>query len=233
MKTIITLDDEKFGGKYYHTAHVELVQKDGIHMAKYVDIDQLLKALIGAEFKKERFHRIGALPQNYFDGALWRDAEEEINGKIIITIPKCKITTTFEKTRYSIPFPALLFYFWIVKGKILDTQVYALKGRKWDMESNLYNYPFGNVNTHTHSVCWGKNSLPKITDLRKLDVICSLFYSSPTNNDYYSVGRSTKWKMDNLRNVFEKIKDMEEFPEEGLVMSDIGNIGNIVNDFNK
>ena len=41
MKTVITLDDEKFGGNYYHAAHVEVIRGDKTHSAKYVDVDRL------------------------------------------------------------------------------------------------------------------------------------------------------------------------------------------------
>jgi len=37
-----------------------------------------------------------------------------------------------------------------------------------------------------------------------------------------------KWRTDNLRNVLEKLKEKEEFPEKLLVMSDRGNIGTLI-----
>ena len=45
MKTVITLDDEKFGGNYYHAAHVEVIRGDKTRSAKYVDVDRLLEAM--------------------------------------------------------------------------------------------------------------------------------------------------------------------------------------------
>lgn len=228
MKTIITLDDKKFNDQYYHAAHVEIIDENEVRASKYIDVDDLLVALNKGIAKEDRTYYIGKLPQNYYDGSIRRSDSGYLDADVILTIPKNKMRTVYEDTEYMIPYPALLFKFKIRKNRISETQVYALKGNRWDDKSILFNYPFGNVNTHSHIVCWGSNSLPEITELRKLDVVCSLFYNAPCNNDYFSMERSTKLKYSNVRGLFEKIKDTEQFPEEILVKSDRGNIGNLI-----
>lgn len=227
MKTIITLDNKKFGGEYYHAAHVEMVQEDGIHMTKYVDVDSLLEAMRKAR-NTNLLYRTGRMPQNYYDGMIRREQDGAISGHIFMTVPRQKVNMQFEETKYIMPFPALLFYFSILHNRVSSTEVYALKGMRWDEKSVLYNYPYGNVNVSSHLVCWGGNVLPIITELKKLEVVCSLFYDSPCNNDYFTSERSVKWKTDNLRNVLEKLKEREEFPEDLLVASDRGDIGALI-----
>lgn len=227
MKTVITLDDEKFGGNYYHAAHVEVIRGDKTRSAKYVDVDRLLEAMKNAR-NMDVFYRIGRLPQNYYDGTIRRESDMTISGHMLLTVSKQRIPLQFEETKYIIPFPALLFCFHIIHGRVCSTEVYALTGTQWNEKSVLYNFPYGNVNVQSHQVCWGSNSLPEITELRKLDVVCSLFYDSPCNNDYFTAERSVKWRTDNLRNVLEKLKEKEEFPEKLLVMSDRGNIGTLI-----
>lgn len=227
METVITLNDEKFGGKYYHTAHVEVIRGDGTRTAKYVDVDELLVAMKNAK-NMDVFYRIGRLPQNYYDGTIRREPDKTISGHMLLTVPKQRIPLQFEETKYTIPFPALLFCFNISHGRVGGTEVYALTGTQWNDKSVLYNYPYGNVNVYSHQVCWGSNRLPDITELRKLDVACSLFYDSPCNNNHFTSERSVKWKTDNLRNVLEKLKEKEEFPDNLLVMSDRGNIGTLI-----
>ena len=219
MQIRATWDNKRFGGEYYQATHVELIDDDGIRTAKYVDTEHFLKALHGAQVSEEKFCRIGKIPQYYYDGSIRRDEDGMISGKIMMIIPMLRTVAQFEKTRYEIPFPALLFFYSIKRGKISATEVYALKGERWNEKSILYNYPFGNVNIYSHSVCWGNNVLPNIDDLQKLDVICSLFYTSPCNNDYYTAGKSTVWKIGNLRGVFEKLKVKSNFPERILVSS--------------
>lgn len=175
--------------------------------------------------KKTREYHIGTLPQYYFDGMINRDDDERLSGKIVLTIPKRKGTVQFETTSYEICFPAFLFCFSLWKGRINNTYVFALKGERWNRNSRLYNYPFGNVNTSDHRVCWGRNQLPVIDSLHQLDMVCSLFFDSSTNNDHYTQGVSTKWKYDNLRGVLERLKKKDSFPERILVPSQYSNIG--------
>lgn len=231
MQIKATWDNKRFGGDYYQAVRVELVDDSGIHTAKYVDAGQFLNALNGAGVKEDNLCRIGKLPQHYYDGAIKRDAEMAISGKVQLIIPPAKTVVQFENTRYEIPFPALLFFYSIQKGKVTNTEIYALKGGQWNEKSVLYNYPYGNVNPCSHSVCWGTNVLPEVTDLQKLDVVCSMFYTSPCNNDLYMAGKSTVWKIENLRNVFEQLKKRQDFPDEILVNSGKGTVGSLWRNF--
>ena len=227
MKTFIEVDDENFDGQYCHAAHVKVINDNGVIQEKYVDIKELLKALSKSTVSDDLMHRIGKLPQYYYDGAISREGGT-LNGKVVMVVPKGKRQAVYENTRYNIPFPTLLFYFEITDGRIKKTLVYALKGKRHRENSVLYNYPFGNVSLYAHTVCWGHNTLPKISDLQTLDVICSLFYDSPSNNDYYTPEKSTKWDYSNLRGVYEKLQDFDEFPEEILVQSGSGSLGKLL-----
>ena len=226
MTVYITMDSKNFEGQYYNAAHVEVIDDQEIHYCKYISMEDLLKLLSNSKYEeKSKEYRIGTLPQYYFDGTINRDDEERLSGKIVLTIPKRKGTIQFESTSYEICFPPFLFCFSLLEGRISETCVFALKGEKWNRNSRLYNYPFGNVNTRDHKVCWGKNQLPYIDSLHQLDMVCSLFFDSPTNNDYYTKGVSTKWKYDNLRGVLERLQKKSSFPERILVPSQYSNIG--------
>lgn len=227
MKTFIEFDDENFDGQYCHAAHVRVIDNCGVIQEKYVDIKELLQALSDSTVSENEMHRIGKLPQHYYDGVISREGGI-LNGKIVMIVPKGKRHTVYENTKYHIPFPTMLFYFEIVDERIDKTKVYALKGKRYRENSVLYNYPFGNVSLYAHTVCWGSNILPKINDLQTLDVICSLFYDSPSNNDYYTPKRSSSLDYSNLRGIYERLKDFEEFPEEILVPSGSGSLGQLL-----
>lgn len=229
MQTIITLDDKKFGQGYYNAAHVETIDDTGIHQAKYVDVYDLLNALMNSRIEKERSYHIGKLPQYYFDGMIYRSRSGAFSGQMLLAVPKTRTITQFHDTRYEIPFPALLFVYHLKDGRIVRSQVYALKGKKWDYKTELFLYPFGNVHTGTCEICWGSNVLPEIKELSQLDVVTSLFYSSSTNNDLYSPER-TKWRAQNVRELYELLKDKTRFPENKLVPCDKGCIGNLIED---
>lgn len=227
MQTIITLDDKKFNQNYYNAAHVETIDDSGIHQAKYVDVHELLNALMNSRIEKERCYHIGKLPQYYFDGMIHRSRRGEFSGQMFLIVPKTRTIAQFHETRYEIPFPTLLFVYDLKDGRIVRSQVYALKGKKWDYKTDLFLYPFGNVHRGTCEICWGSNVLPSIKELSQLDVVTSLFYSSSTNNDLYSPER-TKWEAQNARELYELLKDKTSFPENKLVPCSKGCIQNLI-----
>lgn len=228
MKVIIEMDDKKFEGKYCDTVHVRVIDDLNIQTTKYVDLRVLLEAFQMYSEESSEWNRIGELPKHFYDGLFTRGPEGLISGKFITIVPAKIVRATFEQTVYQVPFPTLLFMYAIKDSTITETQVYALKGDKWDNGSALYNYPFGNVRISTHVVCWGYNALPRIPSLKTLDVTDSLFIDSPCNNDYYEQGKSTILDYPNLRGVFESLVNKTEFPEDILVRSnDINCIGEL------
>lgn len=221
IKTIITLDENQFSGRYSNAAKVDIIKKNGTISTKYVDVGALVQALLDSKKGEIQYHRIGALPQGFYDGMILRDDQGEISGKILVTASKRKTFIMFENTRYEACCPAFLFSFTVAKGRIGDTKVFAIKGTNWNQDTKLYNCPLGNVNTYDNRVCWGSNSLPSIDSLHKLDVAVSMFYDSPYNNDHFRPGVSIKWKCDNLREVLKRLEKLKEFPERLLVPSGI------------
>lgn len=228
MKTIITLDDEKFEGKYYEAAHVQTVKDNGVKMAKYVDLKALLQHMIDSRALDDPLLRIGRLPQGFFDGAIRYAADDRPTGHILTIIPKGRRMLQFEHTRYDMCYPALLFHYRINGGKVTATRIFAVKGKSWSNRTRLYNYPFGNVSVDGGHTCWGSNQLPAVDILKKLEVVTSLFFDSPCNNDYYKAGRSTKLHLHNLRELLEELKDKAAFPDEILVKSGMKSIGEII-----
>ena len=220
-KTIITLDEGQFGGKYINAARVQVVENNGSILEKYVDCDQLIEAMTASRRKGEMAFRIGNLPQGFYDGKICRDSIGRIKGKFLVTTDKRKTYITFEETRFVTCCPAFLFVFEIESGRVINTRVFSLKGKTWNDSTYLYNCPLGNVSVNTHNVCWGSNSLPYIDELQKLNIVVSMFYDSPCNNDWFSPGKSIKWKCDNLREVLKRLEEPEEFPERLLVSSGI------------
>lgn len=221
LKTVITLDEEQFDGRYINAAKIDVINKNGTISTKYVDLTALVQALIDSKSGELRYHQIGKLPQGFFDGQIVRDDQNEISGRILVTASKCKTYISFENSRFTACCPAFLFNFEIDQGRLRSTKVYALKGTTWNNDTKLYNCPFGNVATNDHHVCWGSNSLPHIDSLHKLDVVVSMFYDSPYNNDYFRPGVSIKWKCNNLREVLTRLEKQEEFPDRLLVPTGI------------
>lgn len=95
MKTFIEFDDENFDGQYCHAAHVKVINDNGVIQEKYVDIKELLKALSKSTVSDDLMHRIGKLPQYYYDGAISREGGM-LNGKVVMVVPKGKRQAVYE-----------------------------------------------------------------------------------------------------------------------------------------
>ena len=46
IKTIITLDEDQFSGRYSNAAKVDIIKKNGTISTKYVDVGALVQALL-------------------------------------------------------------------------------------------------------------------------------------------------------------------------------------------
>ena len=112
--------------------------------------------------------------------------------------------------------PSLVFHFKVDGETISNTQVYVLKDEAPADSSKLYRYPFGNV-SREGLVCWGANRLPKIRELKNLEEAMMLFIQSRGNSDYFRGKEYCGHEDMTLRQLYEMLKDREEYPEEYLV----------------
>lgn len=95
--------------------------------------------------------------------------------------------TTF---RGLIVYPSLFFTADIGSGILRCLRCFALKEAKRNEvfeATELYQYPFGNVNSFDGKVCLGGNQLTGITGYADaIEKITNLFFSAGSNNDLYS-----------------------------------------------
>ena len=102
-----------------------------------MDVGALVQALLDSKKGEIQYHRIGALPQGFYDGMILRDDQGKISGKILVTASKRKTLIMFENTRYEACCPAFLFSFTLAKGRIGNTKVFAIKGTNWNLREVL------------------------------------------------------------------------------------------------
>jgi len=166
------------------------------------------------------------MPFGYYDAEVGED-EGKLCANVVTVLPASRQIMKYENTLYDICMPSLVFQFTISKEKVYSTKVYVIKDINPTDKSKLYRYPFGNVNMNG-SVCWGSNVLPSINELKKLESIMMLFIQSPGNADYFNAEKYCGHKDFTLRQLFEKLKDEESYPDDYLVAIKNGNNENMV-----
>lgn len=171
---------------------------------KYITIADLVTALsqpvdivrgeegISSNFENET--RIPILPPNTLGyssskGTLMKE-------RVTIVIPKgvYPIQYIFKNiiTTHLIGFPKLIMQNVVVsipntkQRRIVETYLFAIKDdrKPIDEQTELYSFPFPNVDKTTGGVCWGANADISIEQLSNLDIVFTKFISAPFNEDY-------------------------------------------------
>lgn len=162
----------------------------------------------------ESYMEIGELPFGYVRGA--KDVMDPSTFLIVLKYPAEKRILTYYDEEMLVPFPELLFEFMVTKGKIMMSNVFAIiheQGKDF-----LANYPFGNVHAGG-AVCWGRNVLPVINNMKEIELVIGLFFGSITNNDLYTVGMNVKKTKGfvNQKGLLLALEGKVTFPQKWLV----------------
>lgn len=216
MRQIAIILDEEFNkSNCIECARVTIQEQNGKKRSRVITVESLIKALTNSVANKVVKVPVGKMPFGYYDAALGED-QGMLCAEVVTVLPAGRQIVQYEETRYDVCLPSLVFYFDISQGRISSTYVYVMKDEVPTDNSRLYRYPFGNVDT-SGRVCWGRNVLPDISGLKSLEEVMTLFVQSPSNNDYYRGKEYCNHKDFTLRQLFEMLKDEENYPEHYLV----------------
>lgn len=211
----IVLDEDFNKSNCIECAKVTIQEKNGKMRSRVVTMESLIRALSNTVVKKAVKVPIGKIPFGYYDAAVGEE-QEMLCAEVVTVLPSGRQIMQYENTRYDVCLPSLVFKFIINQGRVSSTYVYVMKDEVPADGSRLYRYPFGNVSMEGH-VCWGTNVLPAISELKSLEEVMTLFVQSPCNNDYYQGKEYCNHKDVTLRQLFEILKDEEDYPEKYLV----------------
>lgn len=211
----IVLDERGNRSNCYECAQVIMEDEEGVKRSRLVTIESLLGALKNSVVKEAVNIPVGRVPFGYYDAAVG-SFEGKYRAEVVTVLPAGKQMVQYEETRYDICMPSLVFHFKVEGTRLMYTSVYVIKDEKPADKTMLYRYPFGNVSAEGH-VCWGSNVLPEIKDLKALESVMMLFIQSPGNSDYYKGKEYCGHEDLTLRQLYEMLKDRDEYPEEYLV----------------
>ncbi len=145
--------------------------------------------------------------------------------RAVFFIPADRQVLNYVGTGYVVPFPSLLFYFEADNGRLSGTYVYASTIKdcsELGTDTQLYVFPFGNVEAYSGKVCWGNTKHPQIQSISDFQGIISGFFGSEVNDDYYQAGSHVILKEEFLmqRGLLNHLADLDGgFPDEYLVRS--------------
>lgn len=180
-----------------------------------VEIGSLLKAFKKSVVETVELAPIGEIPFGYYNGAVGI-INSKLKADIVTVLPASMQIMQYENTQYDVCVPSLVFSFHVDKGRLEKTRVFVLKDEEPTEKSVLYRYPFGNV-YDDGKVCWGSNVFPDILEIKRLEMVMTLFIQSPCNSDLYQSEKCIGVKGVPLRELFEQLHNKQNFPEEYLM----------------
>ncbi len=181
---------------------------------KRISIEDLIRVLKRNIRKETHFREIGELPKGYVNMKL--GDERCLEAEILLSIPEGIHRVQYENSIFHIPMPNLVFSIRVLENGTQKTRVFCRKkADSIKVGMPMYFWPFGNVG-YQNTVCWGGNSIRKITSIKDVEFLPILFFDAPMNSDYYHANRTTL-KKETLRELLMFLDGKEKFPEEFLV----------------
>ena len=199
----------------YDCANVVFTDEKGRKNSKMVEMGSLLKAFQKSVVETGELTPIGEIPFGYYNGAVGI-RNNKLKADIVTVLPASMQMMQYENTQYDVCVPSLVFSFHVDKGRLEKTRVFVLKDDKPTGNSVLYRYPFGNVYDDGR-VCWGSNVFPDILEIKRLEMVMTLFIQSPCNSDLYKSEKCIGVKDIPLRELFDQLHNKQDFPEEYLM----------------
>ncbi len=216
MQEIAIYLNDNFNRSYsYDCANVVFTDKTGQKKSKIVEIGSLLKAFKCAVKMDVEQAPIGKIPFGYYDGAIGM-CNSKLCADIVTVLPASMQIMQYENTQYDVCVPSLVFSFHVNKGRLMNTRVFTLKDEEPTDNSVLYRYPYGNV-YEDGRVCWGSNVFPDICEIKRLEMVMTLFIQTPCNSDLYRSEECIGQNDVPLRELFEQLRNVQIFPEEYLM----------------
>lgn len=213
MTTTIVLSNNGFEGKYTESALIK-IEENGKLVKKTISIDELRATINENYIKDNEMLRIGKIPPNYYDGYM-KYNEGKFSCRVIFVLPRKKRCIEYSNQLWWIPFPTLVFKFYVSNNFLIKSKLFATKGEICD-DKLLYFFPLGNV-YDTGEICWGNVKFPQIHTIWDLNTIIDLFFRSPSNDELFIKPKT----INDLEEFLKLLQSKKTFPQKFLVSKNL------------
>ena len=166
--------------------------------------------------EQEEFRELPRLPEEILKARVSNMDESTFNA--VVEYPAGKRAFSYMGEHMLLAFPAIISFIKVEKGVRTDTHVFCIKQEDIGKEKPiLYYYPFGNVSSDG-SCCYGNISVSGVKDVCAAPSVLDQFLLGETNNDLWG-SKFTNSGAKTQGELIEKLRKMEDFPEEWLSKS--------------
>ncbi len=213
MKIVSETIQNATGQVYFRTVtasdlNVSLSDIRGDVSTRTLPYDEYM-SLLGGSVKKRDEKKWVKIPDNFIPGSkeagLITGYLTDKGWSCVWRVKGTQRQFVHKSGHYRIPFPDLLFYVRKAGGYL--RYVWAI-----DEKDNIYQYPFGNVDT-SGSICMGNISLE---DCDTFTDFTEEFFLGKTNNDYFHPGNHVK-VMYGQDELLRRLDGKDKFPKKWLI----------------
>lgn len=189
-------------------------KSDGTTIEKTVSLEDYVTMIRSAtvNIAKEEYFALENLPQNVYSVGATNSND---TFRVTMFVPgKIRGVTFCSSFIYRVPYPNLVMRLCIVKGKLVSSQIFAVKDDMLSPDTELFQYPFGNVD-ETGFACWG--SVDRTCEnVANVPELIERFFEAGTNNHYYTTGKTITQNL-SLSEQYKKLERLEKYPDRYLV----------------
>jgi len=120
--------------------------------------------------------------------------------------------------KYSVPFPSLVFAFWLKSNMVQESWCFATKDPIYKGDAELHYFPYGNVH-NDGKICWGDTSFLGKNKYSSSNIssIVTRFLQAPFNRDLSDgVFNSPKRGVNSVLSLLQHLDGAHKFPKEIL-----------------
>ena len=193
---------------------IRFEKSDGTTVEKTVSLEDYVSIIRNAsvEVQKEEYYSLTNLPENVYSVAATGSKD---TFRVTMFVPgKVRGVTFCNSFIYRVPYPNLVMKICVVKGKMVGSQIFAVKDDTLSPDTELYQYPFGNVDT-SGLACWGSidRTCKRVEEVPNL---IERFFEAGTNNHYYEAGVTISKNL-SLSEQYTKLERLKKYPDNYLV----------------
>lgn len=244
MKVIFNFDDEVLGPQIsIETAEVQSESETGVKDLKYVNAEDLQNLFQNTTLDSGWLPRVRVLKYLKVSGG-----DQVIFVIIPPHIRKTFVNTGYDEFEGGIdlPIPYTILGFRCRNGKLINSVCGCTKYDPIHTNSNfcsnnipvtcemarmregrglppgstrIYQFPYGNVFSGDHRICWGNLELPDIRGLEDIEVLTEMFFTAAVNGDLFQTPVNGLGFIDFLRHMKDKpmLQD-EDFAPTNLTL---------------
>lgn len=181
----------------------------GVTTEKRLTVDDYVNMIKSSELKVENYITVPKVSDCVYDLKMTPSGD---SFTAVVVLPAMVRPFCYLGKHLRIPFPPLICKIEVKMRERKETFLYALDTDNPSLDSPLFHYPFGNVDSNGHC-CFG--NIRTTPDVARPETILNAFLCGETNEDYWNPGKCNAREA-SQGDLLRRIMDTDIYPQQLL-----------------